>query len=409
LVDRTGARREFSGAMLLSLAWVISRRLSAATTARRVAIVLPPGVAAAVANLACVLGGKIPVNLNFTLGRDQVQSCLRRAEVDLVITAEAFKVKLTEKFPDFPWGDRLMDIATELQSLPRWQVAWRMALIRALPSRLIPLLAGVPARGGDDEAALLFTSGSSGEPKGVILSHRNILANLRQIEDADILPPTAVLLSSLPVFHSFGFTVGLWYFMTRDGTLVTLPSPLDTNGSIKAIKEERVTVTVGTPTFLRPYLRRATAEDLKSLEWVVVGAEKLPDDLAAGFGEQLQTAMLEGYGITETSPVLAVNVPDNRRGPTHRAGGPPRGARCQCFYGLFRRPRPHGRGYRGWLVSNRRLSALGRRRFLVSGWSALPLLQNRRRNGAAWYRRAGFAEGLESPGLRGGRDCGFGR
>jgi acyl-[acyl-carrier-protein]-phospholipid O-acyltransferase/long-chain-fatty-acid--[acyl-carrier-protein] ligase len=156
----------------------------------------------------------------------------------------------------------------------------------------------------------LFTSGSSGEPKGVILSHRNILANLRQIEDADILPPTAVLLSSLPVFHSFGFTVGLWYFMTRDGTLVTLPSPLDTNGSIKAIKEERVTVTVGTPTFLRPYLRRATAEDLKSLEWVVVGAEKLPDDLAAGFGEQLQTAMLEGYGITETSPVLAVNVPD---------------------------------------------------------------------------------------------------
>jgi acyl-[acyl-carrier-protein]-phospholipid O-acyltransferase/long-chain-fatty-acid--[acyl-carrier-protein] ligase len=310
LVDRTGARREFSGAMLLSLAWVISRRLSAATTVRRVAIVLPPGVAAAVANLACVMVGKIPVNLNFTLGRDQVQSCLRRAEVDLVITAEAFKVKLTEKFPDFPWGDRLMDIATELQSLPRWQVAWRMALIRALPSRLIPLLARVPARGGDDEAALLFTSGSSGEPKGVILSHRNILANLRQIEDADILPPTAVLLSSLPVFHSFGFTVGLWYFMTRDGTLVTLPSPLDTNGSIKAIKEERVTVTVGTPTFLRPYLRRATAEDLKSLEWVVVGAEKLPDDLATGFGEQLQTAMLEGYGITETSPVLAVNVPD---------------------------------------------------------------------------------------------------
>ena len=310
LVDRTGARREFSGAMLLALAWVISRRLRAATAVRRVAIVLPPGVAAAVANLACVMVGKIPVNLNFTLGRDQVQSCLRRAEVDLVITAEAFKVKLSEKFPDFPWGDRLMDIAAELQSLPRWQVAWRMALIRALPSRLIPLLAGVPAHGGDDEAALLFTSGSSGEPKGVILSHRNILANLRQIEDADILPPTAVLLSSLPVFHSFGFTVGLWYFMTREGTLVTLPSPLDTNGSIKAIKEERVTVTVGTPTFLRPYLRRATAEDLKSLEWVVVGAEKLPDDLATGFGEQLQTPMLEGYGIMETSPVLAVNVPD---------------------------------------------------------------------------------------------------
>jgi acyl-[acyl-carrier-protein]-phospholipid O-acyltransferase/long-chain-fatty-acid--[acyl-carrier-protein] ligase len=310
LVDRTGARRAYSGALVLSLAWVIAKRLRVRTTARRVAIVLPPGIAAAVANLACVLAGKTPVNLNFTLGREQVQSCLRRAEVDLVITAEAFKAKLSEKFADFPWGDRVWDIAAELQSLPRWQVAWRLGMVRALPSRLIPVAIGVPSAGGDEEAALLFTSGSSGEPKGVVLSHRNLLANLRQIEDADILPASAVLLSSLPVFHSFGFTVGLWYCLSRDGTLVTLPSPLDTNAAVKAIKEEGVTVTVGTPTFLRPYLRRATAEDLKTLEWAVVGAEKLPEDLAQGFAEQLKTPMLEGYGITETSPVLAVNVPD---------------------------------------------------------------------------------------------------
>jgi len=310
LVDRTGARRAYSSALVLSLAWVIAKRLRVRTNARRVAIVLPPGIAAAVANLACVLAGKTPVNLNFTLGREQVQSCLRRAEVDLVVTADAFKAKLSEKFADFPWGDRVWDIAAELQSLPRWQVAWRLGMVRALPSRLIPVAIGVPSAGGDEEAALLFTSGSSGEPKGVVLSHRNLLANLRQIEDADILPASAVLLSSLPVFHSFGFTVGLWYCLSRDGTLVTLPSPLDTNAAIKAIKEESVTVTVGTPTFLRPYLRRATAEDLKTLEWAVVGAEKLPEDLAQGFAEQLKTPMLEGYGITETSPVLAVNVPD---------------------------------------------------------------------------------------------------
>lgn len=310
LVDRTGARREFSGVLLLSLSWLMAKRLRAATSARRVAIVLPPGVAAAVANLACLLAGKVPVNLNFTLGREQVQSCLRRAEADLVVTAEAFRSKLSEKFPDFPWGDRIFDIAAELQALPKWQVAWRLALLRAAPARSAPWLVGAPARGGDDEAALLFTSGSSGEPKGVVLSHRNLLANLRQIEDADILPPRAVLLSSLPVFHSFGFTVGLWYCLSRDASVVTLPSPLDTAGAVKAVREERVTVMVGTPTFLRPYLRRATAEDFVTLEWAVVGAEKLPEDLAQGFQEQLKTPMLEGYGITETSPVLAVNVPD---------------------------------------------------------------------------------------------------
>jgi acyl-[acyl-carrier-protein]-phospholipid O-acyltransferase/long-chain-fatty-acid--[acyl-carrier-protein] ligase len=112
------------------------------------------------------------------------------------------------------------------------------------------------------------------------------------------------------VFHSFGFTVGIWYALSRETVLVTTPSPLDTVACINAIKEEGVTITVGTPTFLRPYLRRATKEDLKSLEWVVAGAEKLPDDLVQGFMDELDTPMLEGYGITEASPVISVNVPD---------------------------------------------------------------------------------------------------
>jgi acyl-[acyl-carrier-protein]-phospholipid O-acyltransferase/long-chain-fatty-acid--[acyl-carrier-protein] ligase len=143
----------------------------------------------------------------------------------------------------------------------------------------------------------------------VVLSHRNLLANLRQIEDSDILPEHSKLLSSLPVFHSFGFTVGIWYAISRETVLITTPSPLDTVACINAIKEEGATITVGTPTFLRPYLRRATKEDLQSLEWVVAGAEKLPEDLVQGFADVLDTQMLEGYGITEASPVISVNVP----------------------------------------------------------------------------------------------------
>ena len=310
LIDRTEKRRAFSGYLILSLSWFFAQTLKKTTNKSRVAIVLPPGVGAAVANLACVLADKVPVNINFTLGRNQLLHCLKQADVDCMISSLVFKEKLNEKFSEFPWSENFIDIGQSLQKIKKCKLLGLLGLLPFLPTRVASALLRIPRRGGDAEAALLFTSGSSGDPKGVVLSHRNLLANLRQIEDSDILPEHSKLLSSLPVFHSFGFTVGVWYALSRETVLVTTPSPLDTVACVNAIKEEGVTITVGTPTFLRPYLRRATKEDLQSLEWVVAGAEKLPEDLVKSFNDELDTPMLEGYGITEASPVISVNVPN---------------------------------------------------------------------------------------------------
>jgi acyl-[acyl-carrier-protein]-phospholipid O-acyltransferase/long-chain-fatty-acid--[acyl-carrier-protein] ligase len=178
-----------------------------------------------------------------------------------------------------------------------------------LPNQWCAGLLGLPKRGDREEAGLLFTSGSSGEPKGVALTHRNILANCAQISSLSILPESCSLLGCLPIFHSFGFTVTLWYPLLRACRLVTVPSPLDTRKIIDAIHQEEASVLIGAPTFVRPILKKAQPFELRSLDLVVTGAEKLPDDLYRSFLEAFHIEILQGYGLTETTPAANINQP----------------------------------------------------------------------------------------------------
>jgi acyl-[acyl-carrier-protein]-phospholipid O-acyltransferase / long-chain-fatty-acid--[acyl-carrier-protein] ligase len=306
LVDRTAARRELTCGQLYAAAAALSRHLRTVAPEPRVGIVLPPGAGAFIANLAVMAAGKVPVNLNFTAGRAALETSLRLAGIRTVISADALRAKVA----NFPWPEHTLDLAKEIAAAggKRAMLPWLVAAW-ALPNQWCAGLLGLPKTGDRQEAGVLFTSGSSGEPKGVVLTHRNILANCGQISSLSILPESAKLIGCLPVFHSFGFTVTLWYPMLRGCGIVTVPSPLETRKIIDAIREEKVTVLIGAPTFIRPLLKKAQPTELNSLDLVVTGAEKLPDDLYRAFLEAFHIEILQGYGLTETSPATNLNQP----------------------------------------------------------------------------------------------------
>ena len=164
----------------------------------------------------------------------------------------------------------------------------------------------------DDLLTILFTAGSTGEPKGVMLSHGNIGSNVDAVQELFRIEKTDVLLGALPFFHAFGFTGTLWTVLTLEPKGVFHFSPLDARRIGQLCEEHRVTVILAAPTFLRMYLRRCTTKQLESVNLVVVSAEKMPLELARRFQEKFGVQPVEAYGTTELSPLAATNIPDDR-------------------------------------------------------------------------------------------------
>src|SRR3984893_15796421 len=296
---------ELSRAKLLGAAAALSRSLRKEFSDKRIAIVLPAGKGSMVANLAVLLAGKVAVDLNFTAGRSANESACKRADLRIAISATPF----IERVKDFPWPQRVLKLDELMPKLKAQILLWWMMSI-FVPTRLLLRLLQVPKSGGHDEAVVLFTSGSSGEPKGVVLSHRNIVGNVSQFRELLDARKEDAILASLPFFHSFGSTVTLWYPMIEGVRIVTYPNPLEVTKNAALIAKYKLTLLLATPTFLRGYLRKAEPDQLRSLRLVITGAEKLPLDLAKHFQERFHQRVFEGYGLTETSPVVSVNLPE---------------------------------------------------------------------------------------------------
>ncbi len=314
--DSTGVK--LSGENLLIRTLALRRYLLREVLAadeRNVGIFLPPTVPAVATNFALALCDRVAVNLNYTVTSAILQQCCEKAGIRHVITSRKFvdKVGLDVGAPPIYLEDVKDNITLgdKLAALLNVKLRSADGLHRLL---------GLSQQAHSDPFTIIFTSGSTGVPKGVVLTGGNITSNVEAIDECIHLNDQDIVLGILPFFHSFGYTVTLWSAMCLPCAAVFHYSPLEARPIGKLAEDFGTTVLLATPTFLRNYIRRVEPSQFQKLNVVVVGAEKMPIALADEFEKTFGVRPIEGYGTTELSPLVSVNIPRNRASKNQQDG-----------------------------------------------------------------------------------------
>jgi acyl-[acyl-carrier-protein]-phospholipid O-acyltransferase/long-chain-fatty-acid--[acyl-carrier-protein] ligase len=283
-----------------------------------VGVWLPSSAGGAITNMSLAMLGKTSVNLNYTVTPDVVQSAIKQCGIKTIISSKLF----THKVPlDAGPGVEIIYLDDFRKGITTFERVMGMASVLCVPGIIQERwIMGLGRHKHDDLATIIFSSGSTGEPKGVMLTHGNIAANCESVIQA--IDPTRKdrLFGILPFFHSFGYTVTLWLPLQVGASMAYHPNPLQAREIGELCKKFACTIFLATPTFLRSYLKRCEPADFASVRILVCGAEKLPQPLAKEFKEKFGVQPLEGYGCTELSPVAAVNVPDWQEGSRRQVG-----------------------------------------------------------------------------------------
>ncbi len=312
VADSSGQRLEYG--RLLTGAVLLADTVRAATAGQStIGILLPASVGGVLANLAVTLLGRTSVNLNFTAGRAALASAIQQCELRTVLTSRTFLGTVPGLAPP-PGAVYLEDVLAGLTAGQKWRAFFKA---RFLPWHRLTDTAGFHP---DQIATILFSSGSTGEPKGVMLSHHNIQSNIESLRAVFASTPDDNVCAALPFFHSLGYTGSLWFPLLSGFSAVYHPNPLEGARIAQMAREHRSTILFATPTFLMLYVRKARPEDFATLTYVVVGAEKLKERLAQAFAEKFGIRPLEGYGATELSPVAALSLPHADAGGVRQAG-----------------------------------------------------------------------------------------
>ena len=321
LIDSTKTTLTYGETFLraAALARILKRMLG---PEEYVGVMIPPTVHGALANLAVALLGKVPVNLNYTASQTIVDSSIDQCGITHVLTSR----RVLDKFKITPKGTLIFleDLAKKATTADK--------IFAALVAKAVPIAmlgAFLPGLKGDSLGAIatvIFTSGSTGDPKGVLLSHGNVLSNIHQFKTQVELGADENILGVLPFFHSFGFTVTVWGVLSLGFAGTYHFSPLDARVIGNLCQEHKATILLITPTFLQGYLKRCDREQFATMRLPILGAEKLKPEVAQQIRDVLGIEPLEGYGCTELSPVVSVNCPnalktrDGRTVPGNRPG-----------------------------------------------------------------------------------------
>ena len=313
MADSTGV--EVNGNRFITGTFMIASAIkSSVKESQNIGVLLPTSVGGSMANMALLTLGKTVVNLNYSSGNESLRHALKIANITKILASQQFVTKLKAK------GFDLTEVLSEVEVIYLEEVKAKMSkakslamlmLVKILPTSVLNRIF-IKEVSTDDTAAILFSSGSEGTPKGIELSHKNMMGNIKQAITLINPNDSDVMLGTLPIFHSFGLTVTTLLPLIEGIPVVCHSDPTDGFGIGKMAAKYEATMLFATATFFRLYTRNKKLNPLmfKNLRMVIAGAEKLPQEIRDDFKKKFGHDIYEGYGATETTPVASINIPD---------------------------------------------------------------------------------------------------